>query len=223
MGVPGVVDKFHDPMLTPKDVARHLEIPVSTVRYWLGEKAHGAPLVHQVPAEKRGRPSVPFIAVVEAYVLRSLRDLGLGMAKIEQAAAEIRKTFKTPYALATKKITTDGVDIFVHYAGDELARVGDNQQPIREIIDGYLHFIEWDTADDFAGSLRLRQYPDVAPVILDPRFGHGVPVIRSSKVPVDAVVDLWLAGEPFSAVAYEYGLAVDQVEAICRVHASHAA
>ncbi|WP_026422465.1 DUF433 domain-containing protein [Actinokineospora inagensis] len=218
-----MVDKFRDPMLTPRDVVRHLEIPASTVRRWLGEKANGTPLVHQVTPEKRGRASVPFVAVVEAYVLRSLRDLGLSMAKIRQAAAEIRKTFDTPFALATKKITTDGVDIFVHYAGDELARIGDNQQPIRQIIDEYLHYIEWDQADDFAGSLRLRQYPDAAPVILDPRFGHGVPVLKSSKVPVDSIVDLWLAGESFSAVAYEYDLADDQVEAICRVHASHAA
>jgi hypothetical protein len=77
--------------------------------YWLGETANGAPLVHRVEPEKRGWPSVPFVAVVEAYVLRSLRVLGLTKRKIREAAAEVRKSFDTPYALATKKITTDGV------------------------------------------------------------------------------------------------------------------
>lgn len=212
-----VVDKFDDPLLTPKEVARYLNIPESTMYDWLGEEADGAPLVHRVTAEKRGWPSVPFVAVVEAYVLRSLRDLGLTKRKIRDAAAEVRRTFDTPFALATKKIMTDGVDIFVQYANDDLARVGDGQRPFREVIDHYLHYIEWDVVDGFAGSLRLRQYPDLAPVIIDPRFGWGAPVLASSKVPVEAVVDLWLAGESFEDVAYEYGLTADQVEAICRV------
>ncbi|MDQ3577025.1 MAG: DUF433 domain-containing protein [Actinomycetota bacterium] len=215
-------DKFRDPMLTPKEVARHLLIPTSTVYHWLGEKANGTPLVHQVRPEKRGRPSVPFVAVVEAYVLRALRDLGFSMPKIRDAATEVRRALDTPYALATKRIVTDGVDIFVQYAANDLARVGDNQRPFRDVIDQYLHYIDWDVTDGFARSLRLRQYPDIAPVVLDPRFGWGAPVVQSAKVPVDNVVDLWLAGESFSDVAYEYGLTGEQVEAICRVHASAA-
>ncbi|MEC3981845.1 DUF433 domain-containing protein [Amycolatopsis sp. H20-H5] len=184
--------------------------------YWLAEQVGGSPLVHRVEPEKRGWPSVPFVAVVEAYVLRALRDLGLTKQKIREAAAEVRRTFDTPYALATKKITTDGVDIFVQYAEDDLARVEDGQRPFREVIDRYLHYIDWDVSDGFARSLQLRQYSDVAPVIIDPRFGWGAPVVAASKVPVDAVVDLWLAGEPLEAVAYEYDLTRVQVEAICR-------
>jgi uncharacterized protein (DUF433 family) len=206
-----------DPLLTPKEVARYLGIPDSTMYYWLSEEANGVPLVHRVEAERRGWPSVPFVAVVEAYVLRSLRDLGLTKRKIRDAAAEVRRTFDTPYALATKQITTDGVDIFVQYANDDLARIGDGQRPFRDVIDDYLHYIEWDALDGFAGSLRLRQYPELAPVIIDPRFGWGAPVLASSKVPVEAVVNLWLAGESFEDVAYEYSMTTDQVEAICRV------
>jgi uncharacterized protein (DUF433 family) len=169
-----------------------------------------------VRPEKRGWPSIPFIAVVEAYVLRSLRDLGLAKHKIRDAAADVRREFDTPYGLATKRIATDGIDIFVHYADDDIVRVGDNQRPIREVITNYLKYIKWDKADSFPSRLRLRQYPDIAPVIIDPRFGWGAPVIESTKVPVDAVVDLWLAGEPLEDVAYEYGMTREQVEAICR-------
>jgi uncharacterized protein (DUF433 family) len=56
-------------------------------------------------------------------------------------------------------------------------------------------------------------------VIIDPRFGWGAPVVESSKVPVDAVVDLWIAGESLEDVAYEYDMSRDQVEAICRAAA----
>jgi uncharacterized protein (DUF433 family) len=218
-----LVDKFRDPLLTPKEVARHLRIPESTVYYWLGEQAGGEPLVHRVEPERRGWASVPFVAVAEAYVLRSLRALGLAKHAIRDAAAEVRREFRTPYALATQQITTDGVDIFISYADDGLARVGDNQRPFREVIDDYLHYIHWDADDGFAASLRLSQYPEPAPVVIDPRFGWGAPVVESTKVPVDAVVDLWSAGERLEDVAYEYGMSREQVEAICRVAVARAA
>lgn len=95
-----MVDKFSDPLLTPHDVARHLLIPPGTVYAWLNENVGGEPLVHAVRTAKRGWPSVPFIAVIEAYVLRSLRDLGLTKKKIRAAAADVRKEFETPYGLA---------------------------------------------------------------------------------------------------------------------------
>ncbi|MGM1062309.1 DUF433 domain-containing protein [Saccharothrix sp. Mg75] len=217
-----MVDRFRDALLTPGETARHLLIPKRTMSRWLAEQAGGAPLVHRVAAEGRGAPSVPFVAVVEAYVLRSLRDLGLTKRKIRDAAAAVRTEFGTPYGLATQQIVTDGLDIFLHYADGDLARVGDRQRPIREVLDGYLRYIAWDAEDGFASSLRLRQYPDIAPVVIDPLFGWGAPVVQENRVPVDAVVRMWLAGDSLKDVAHEYDLAPDQVEAICRA-AQHVA
>jgi uncharacterized protein (DUF433 family) len=211
-----VVDKFTDPLLTPREAARHLLIPRTTMYDWLREQAHGTPLVHHVEPEKRGQPSMPFVAVIEAYVLRSLRDLGLRKQSVRDAVATIRREFGTPYGLATKRIATDGVDIFIHYADDDVARAEDGQRPIRDVIDGHLRYITWDTADEYPTRLRLRQYSDVAPVIIDPRFGWGAPVVETTKVPVDAVVSLWLAGESLTEVAYEYDMTPEQAEAICR-------
>ena len=66
--------KFTDPLFTPRETARHLQIPERTVHHWLREEAGGAPLVHHVEPERRGRPSLPFVSVVEAYVLRSEQE-----------------------------------------------------------------------------------------------------------------------------------------------------
>jgi uncharacterized protein (DUF433 family) len=215
-----MVDKYRDPILTPLETARHLHIPSSTMHRWLHESAAGVPLIHAVEPEKRGWASLPFIAVVEAYVLQSLRDLGLSLGKIREAADAVRREFQEPYALATQKISTDGVDIFVEMAdGEGLHRARDGQQPIREVIQGYLRYITW-AADSSPQRLRLRAYPDLAPVIIDPRFGWGAPVVEENKVTVDAIVDLWRAGEPFEVVADEYELSRDQVEAICRAAAA---
>lgn len=219
-----MVDLYQDPLFTPKETARHLRIPESTMYYWLSEEAAGAPLVHRVPPVRRGWPSVPFVAVIEAYVLRTLREeLHLKKSTVRDAAAAIRREFETPYGLATKKVATDGVDIFIEHARDDLARAVDGQVPIKDIIEGDLKYITWDTNGDTPARLRLRQYSDIAPVIIDPRFAWGAPVVESIRVPVDTVVNLWRSGESMHVVANEYGLTDEQVEEICRTATEPAA
>jgi uncharacterized protein (DUF433 family) len=177
--------------------------------------------VHSVRPERRGWPSVPFVALVEAYVLRALRGFHLSTEKIQAAAADVRTQFGTEYGLATRRIATDGVDVFVHYLdSDEIARAGDRQMPIRQVIDDYLRYVVWDTDDDFPTRLRLRRYdPAVAEVVIDPRFAWGAPIIEPAKVTVETVLGMWRAGETPDVVADEYGLSVEQVQAIIRVAA----
>lgn len=216
-----MIDKFTTPLLTPLEMSAQLQIPERTVRHWLGQQAAGRPLVHSVTPERRGWPSVPFVAVVEAYVLRALRSLKLPTYKIRDAAADVREQFGNEYGLATRRIATDGVDVFVHYLdSDEVARAGDRQMPIRAVINDYLKYIVWDEEDEFPKRLTLRRYdPAIAEVVIDPRFAWGAPIVEPAKVPVDAVLGMWRAGETPDVVADEYGLSLEQVNALIRVAA----
>ncbi|MCX4823927.1 DUF433 domain-containing protein [Streptomyces sp. NBC_01142] len=164
---------------------------------------------------RNGRPSVPFIAVAEAHVLRSLRSLGLRMSEIREAAAAVRDAFDTPYGLVSKRIATDGVDIFVEHGFGDLRRARDGQAPIHDVVSEYLRYLTWDADDDFPSSLRLRQYPDSVPIVIDPRFGRGLPVIAANRVPVKAVTDLWEAGETVEDIAYEFDMTPEQVDSLC--------
>ena len=56
---------------------------------------------------------MPFVAIVEAFVLRLLRDLGMSLGDICTAVRMVRSAFGSEYALASRKITTDGVDVIV--------------------------------------------------------------------------------------------------------------
>jgi len=215
-----MVNKFTVPLLTPYEAATHLQIPERTMSRWLRSDSGRTPLVHSVTPEKRGRPSVPFIALVEAYVLRALRDLGLSPRAIAEAAAEVRTEFGTEYGLATRRIATDGIDVFIHYLdSDELARATDRQIPIRGVVEDYLKYVTWDN-DGFARRLVLRRYdPAIARVVIDPRFAWGAPIVEPANVTVDAVLGMWRGGESPETVADEYGLSVEQVKALIRVAA----
>ncbi|WP_245655441.1 DUF433 domain-containing protein [Nocardia coubleae] len=218
-----MVDVFTDALFTPADVARQLVIPRSTVYSWLSKDVDGHPLVHRVQPERRGRASVPFIAMVEAYVLRALRtELRFSTPRIQAAVAALRAEFDTEYALASKRIATDGIDLFVEYIDGEFARVHDRQIPVREFISDYLRYIDWGEAG-YATRLHLPRFPAAAPVVIDPQFNWGSPVLERTKVPVSAIIDLFKAGEPINVVAGEYELDEQEVQSIVRAELPAAA
>jgi uncharacterized protein (DUF433 family) len=224
-----MVDIFKDPLLTPTEVSTYLKIPRSTVYYWLNANVAGAPnhrtaLVHHLPTERRGGASVPFAGVVEAYVLRALRNqLGFTKRQIADTVTDVRVNFGTDFALASRRIATDGIDIFIEHNDGAYARVGDHQVLIRDVVGDYLRYITWEQNGDYAARLRLPSFSDDVPVVIDPRFGWGAPVVERNKVPVRAVIDLWASGEPLAVVADEYGLTEAEVEEICRVGLKQAA
>jgi uncharacterized protein (DUF433 family) len=201
-------DYYTKPILTARETARYLGMPESTLDVWLLDRGR-EPLVHAVQPERRG------VGVVEAYVLRALRELGLSMDDIRRAADLVRREFDDPYALAHRRIVTDGVALFVRVANESYVHARDQQLAIPEMLGAYLKSIEWDKGTK-ARRLHLRNFPEAADVIIDPRFGWGSPVLGVSKVKVEDLVELWRQGERFTTIAEEYGLTVDVVEDVLR-------
>lgn len=208
------MDRYRTPLLTARETARALRMPESTLDTWLAPSPE-APLVHAVTPEKRGWPRVPFVGVIEAYVLRALRDLGLRMDDIRKAAEIVRREFDDPYALAQQRIATDGLRIFVRLADESIIHAPDHQSTITATVRDHLQYITWDRAGR-PESLRLPQYPRDAPVVINPDFAWGAPVLESTKAPVGGIVDLWRAGEAMTGIADEYGLSTRAVEDVLR-------
>ncbi|WP_432096883.1 DUF433 domain-containing protein [Streptomyces sp. bgisy100] len=214
-----MIDRCTDGLLTPAETCSYLGIPSSVLACWLADTAAGAPLVHHVAPVRNGQPSVPFIGVAEAHVLRSLDALGLRMSEIREAAAVVRDAFATPFGLVSKRMETEGADILVtpRFATlPEARRAPQGRTSVQDAVADCLRCLSWEADDDFPSSLRLRQYPDSVPVVIDPRFGHGLPVIAANRVPVTAVTDLREAGETVEEIAFGFGMAPEQVDALCR-------
>lgn len=205
---------YTQPILTARETARYLGMPESTLDLWLLDRGR-EPLVHAVRPERRGWPRVPFVGVIEAFVLRALRDLKLPMDDIRRAAELVREEFEDPYALAHRRIVTDGVALFVKAADESYVHARDRQLALPQILKAHLKNIEWD-AEGNARRLHLRGFAEGADVIIDPRFGWGSPVLAESKVKVEDLVELWRQGERFTTIADEYGLTVDVVEDVLR-------
>jgi len=211
--------RFAVPLFTPEEAARHLGMPRSTLRAWLTDQAGPAPLVHRIDPDTRRGSSVPFIAMVEAHVLRGFRELGLTAAEIRLAVARLRKELGTEFALASSRLATDGTSLLVDMSGNferpRWERARDGQRVIDEIIAGYLRFVVWPTGDEYPNRLKLPTYQG-ADVVIDPRFGFGQPVLERSKVKIEDVLDAFRSGEGNRVIADEFGIRPEEVEAIIR-------
>jgi len=212
--------RFTVPLFTPREAAQHLGMPRSTLRAWLTNKAGPAPLVHRVDPDVRRGSSVPFIAMIEAHVLRGFRALGLTPTEIKSAVTRLRRELGTEFALASSRLATDGVSLLVDmsdtFERPRWERARDGQRVIDEIIGDYLRFVIWPPGgDEYPNRLRLRTY-EGADVIIDPRFGFGQPILERSKIKVEDILDAFRSGEGNRVIADEFGIETEEVEAIIR-------
>lgn len=197
------MDIFRDPILNVADAALYLAMPPSTLGDW---KRTGT--VHSAEAPVHGGPVLPFVAMVEAFVLDAIRRAGFRAGKIREAADGVRRFYGDRYALARPGLGTDGFEIFIKN-DDEFLRAADRQQAIRETITNFHEFIQWE--GEVPTRLRLRQFDNV---ILDPRFGWGRPIVEGPNVPVSAIMGLWHAREPIDVIAEEFGMCRADVERV---------
>lgn len=201
-----MVNIYKDPMLNVQDAATYLNMPASTLADWKQNS-----LVHSVRPARRTWPTLPFVAVVEAFVLRELRHAGFSRRQIADAAAGIRRGFKDEYGLARPGIGHDqGVEIFIEVGG-ELYRAKDRQQAIRNTVSGFTQCIQWSGKDP--QRLRLAQLGNV---YLDPRFGWGQPTVGPTHAPLASVAGLWYAGESLQDIADDYDMAPDEIDTLMR-------
>ena len=80
-----MVDIYRDALLNVTDAATYIAMPQSTLGAWKKLEA-----IHSIPSEGHGRPTLPFVAVVEAFVLRSLVEVGFPGRRVREAAEGAR-------------------------------------------------------------------------------------------------------------------------------------
>ena len=182
-------------------------------------EAGPAPLVHRLEPESPRAASLPFVAVVEAHMLNGFGELGLSPAELRRSVTRIRRELGDEYALATRRVATDGVSLLIDMAesfeNPSWERARDGQQVISEVVQRYIKFVRWDTDHAHATRLKLKTYRG-ADVIIDPRFSFGQPVLEREKVRVEDILDAFWAGESYTAIAREYGVKPSEVEAVIR-------
>ena len=200
--------RFATPICTVKDVADLVGMPLDTVQTWAGQRASWRQMITRVPQGHRGWPSVPLVGLVEANTLRTLREM-LAPSEVEAAAAWIRQKYDAPFALANKRLVTDGAYAYVRENPSDLYRVSTQQRAFVEVLEEHLEPLVFED-DDYPVAFEVR----IPGVSIDPRFNAGRMTFIRNRVPVFAVLGSLAGGDSVDEVMQQYGLTMQEVAAV---------
>lgn len=237
----GALDRFRAPLYTVPEAARYLDVPATTLTTWTHgyrrrssgrAEVRGAPVLTALSSTGPRHPVIPFIGLAEGLVLTAMRRSGVPLQRIRPALAQLDTEFGLPYALASRRLYTDGAEVLFDYAENttdqqvasaarELVVVRNGQHVFNEIVQAYLRRLDFDT-DGYPKLIHLPAY-EPADVVVDPGRGFGQPIFARGGARLDDALSLFRAGEPLDVVADEYGMPREDLEAAVRIATRRAA
>lgn len=200
--------RFVVPICTVQDVAHLVGMPLDTVKSWAGQRHSRRQMFTRTSQGHRGWPSVPLVGLVEANTLRTLREM-LAPSEVEAAATWIRQHNNAPYALANRRLVTDGAYAYVQENRSELYRVKTQQYAFVEVLEEHLRPLIFEH-DDYPVAFEVR----IPGVVIDPRYNAGRMSFKRNRVPVFAVIGSLQGGDSVDEVMQQYGLTLQEVAAV---------
>ncbi len=211
-------------------VAKLAGVSHATVRRWLyGDPSPG----HQMRPvfERRSRPDrgeaqaeVSFLQLAEIVVVSRFRSRRVTLERLRRAHKFARQRFNLEYPFARLSLKTDGVHVLLAFEDSEpgasllsLDEYGQLTLPgdVIEVLDTF----------DFEQDLAARWFPAGrrVPIVIDPRFGAGVPTVPQRRLTVATIYKRWTAGQSIKFIAEDFHLKPSVVEEVLRFAEKYAA
>lgn len=187
-------------------------ISPQTVSGWFygyprSEGERGVPVF---PEGKRRRVTLSYLQLVEVAYVASCRKQGMSLKRIKRARAYLAEAFGVDHPFADLRLLTAGPHILAEIGFDELV-VADayGQVGWKSFMIERINQFEYDQES----ALALRWFPrgrDV-PVLVDPRFNFGKPVLARSGVATWVVADALRSGEEREDIMLDYGVDAEEL------------
>jgi uncharacterized protein (DUF433 family) len=203
------------PLYTIAEAAQYVGLPYSTLQSWVRPGGEREPLVTSL--ERKGyEASIPFIGLAEAFVLQAARAAGVPRHRIRPGVEAVQGELGLEHALASRLLYTDGAELLVRYAAedDDLEVARTRQRQLTQTVKHQLQLITY-AGDGYAARLQLPGYGP-ADVVVDPDIAFGYPVVKGKGARVKDVLERFWAGESLHAIAYDFDLTEEAVEALLR-------
>lgn len=197
-----------------------------TARRWLVGYGYSRPDGTRVaqPPVTPGRPEpvagVSFTDLVELVAIGELKDHGFTLPEIRRIVQNCRDLFGERSPLSTETFKVGGRDVFVRRDSvlhDVLHRRGAIAWD--EILAPFLDTLDY--RDTFA----YRWWPlgRAKPVVVDPAFGFGLPVIAGSGIRTEIIRERVEVGESYEQIARDFNVEIAEIEAAVQFELQRAA
>jgi uncharacterized protein (DUF433 family) len=220
-------DSLYDaPSYRPREAARILSIPVSTVKaYCFGQgyrtRAGDAKTFAAVimPAD-REQKLLSFANLCELHVLRAItKRHSIPLQQVRSALQYLRVELKVERPLLDQEFMTNGINLFLEYSGQLLNISLRGQAALRGQLEAALTRIERGSSGrpirlfPFSRPASTAEQPRI--VAIDPRIGFGRPVVLPARVRTEVIIDRFEAGDSPDEMAADYGVTqADILEAV---------
>lgn len=203
-----------EPRYRLAEAAKIIGMPVPTLRTWFRGWPGGKPAVLAPDGGAASPLILSFFNVVEARFLDAYRRRGVSMQRVRRAlnfVSEHLSGFDRP--LLKPEFETDGRALFIELQETGktpmlLDATGGGQLVWPEAVRVHFQSLVFDDRGD-PSRLWLDNRHEV---MLDPRFGWGLPVIAGSGVRTDVLFERSEAGEELDAIAEDFSLKTSQFE-----------
>ena len=181
-------------------------------RYWYTQEERR--VLPPITPDPSPREAVSFIDLVEVVAIGKLRERGFSLRRVRQINEYCQLALNAPRPLVTQRFKTDGRDIFVVAETGYLLDVlhGAGTQAWDEVLDPFLDTL------DYEEDLVRRWWPlgRAEPIVVDPDYGFGLPVVRGSGVRTEVIAERHMAGDEDEEIAYDFGVDPDEIEPVLR-------
>ncbi len=199
------------PAYSVAEAAHHIEIPRTSLYTWI--HPHGKPIILTADTT---RGLLSFKNLVEIHVLRALREKGVKLNALRNAATYLRKTFHSEHPFADQEIKTDRHNVIIEELGQIINASRGGQLEIAEVLAPYLQRIERNTQGQ-----AIRLYPKIGKgesrlITIDPAVQFGRPCITGTAIPTAIIAERFKAGEHLLDLAQDYGRESKEIEEAIR-------
>ena len=200
----GIPEALAAPRYGFAEAARIARVRPATARRWIaGYSCRGEGGEHSAtPAEG----SASFADLVEVAAIRRLLDCGLSIRGIRAIVEHCRDHFQSERPLLSHRFRTDGRDAFAQLdgMGGELGGVlrGKGNTAWDEVLGPFLGTVDYE--DEWVH----RWWPGgrERTVVVDPRYGYGLPVVAGTGVRTEIIRERFEAGDSPGQIERDFGV-----------------
>ncbi len=153
--------------------------------------------------------AVSFADLIEVAAIRGLRNLDFSLPQIREIVESCQSIFGSDRPLLSHRFRADGRDAFVQ--GDDGALVsvlrGKRRTAWDDVLEPFLATVDYQ--DGWAN----RWWPGgrSTEVVIDPKFGYGLPVVQGTGVRTEVLIERSEVGDSLEQIAADFGVSIESV------------
>ena len=180
-----------------------------------GRPSASPPLFKRQLGDIKGKTALSFLDLVELLFIRDFLEEGVSLYVIRRAAEVAAEMFSADHPFCVKQFQTDGKAIFARASNevgdDQMVDLVKRQHVFSRVVSPFMKQLDYDAV---SGDVR-RWFPlgKRVPVVLDPSFSFGAPIIAETGVPTSVLFSAHKSGDSDQDIASWYEVSVSAVRA----------